>query len=431
MIYAKPSTALLVVFRAYLSSDHVTPATGKTIAITISKNGGAFGNPNAGATNATEISSGFYKVSLDATDTGTAGPLAVRGAEAACDDVGAIYQVGQAPSDVTHLLGTAWLTPGTAGTPDVNVKLWNALTTVALPLVPTTAGRTLDVSTGGEAGVDWANVGSPTTVVGLSGTTVKTATDVETDTADIQTRLPAALVSGRIDASVGAMAANTMTAAAAAADLSAEIADAVWDEDATGHQTGGTFGQAIGDPGADTTTIYQSVVTDAAGTNVAADIIAIKAVDDAILVDTGTTLDGRIPAALVGGRMDSSVGAMAANTLTAAATAADFSTEVNAAVLAILGTPAGASLAADIATVAAFIDTEVAAILAKTNLIPGTQDGKTFAQTVNLISAVLLGKVSGVDTGSPVFRDMADAANRVSATVDAGNNRTGVTLNPA
>lgn len=41
----------------------------------------------------------------------------------------------------------------------------------------------------------------------------------------------------------------------------------------------------------------------------------------AILVDTGTTLDGRIPAALVSGRMDASVGAMAANVVTAAAVA--------------------------------------------------------------------------------------------------------------
>ncbi len=44
-------------------------------------------------------------------------------------------------------------------------------------LQPTTAGRTLDVSSGGEAGVDWANVGTPTTTVGLSGTTVKAVTD--------------------------------------------------------------------------------------------------------------------------------------------------------------------------------------------------------------------------------------------------------------
>lgn len=42
------------------------------------------------------------------------------------------------------------------------------------PLQPTTAGRTLDVSATGEAGIDWANVGSPTTTVGLTGTTIST-----------------------------------------------------------------------------------------------------------------------------------------------------------------------------------------------------------------------------------------------------------------
>jgi hypothetical protein len=46
---------------------------------------------------------------------------------------------------------------------------------------------------------------------------------VQSDTNDIQTRIPAALVSGRIDASVGAMAANVMTAAAAASDLTTEL----------------------------------------------------------------------------------------------------------------------------------------------------------------------------------------------------------------
>lgn len=82
------STSFVHVFKAYLSSDHVTEATGKTIAITISKAGGAFGNPNAGATNATEISSGWYKVTLDTTDTGTLGILAIRGAVATIDDFG-------------------------------------------------------------------------------------------------------------------------------------------------------------------------------------------------------------------------------------------------------------------------------------------------------------------------------------------------------
>jgi hypothetical protein len=49
-------------------------------------------------------------------------------------------------------------------------------------LKPTTAGRALDVSAGGEAGLDWANVGSPTTAVDLSGTTIKTTQKVDVDT---------------------------------------------------------------------------------------------------------------------------------------------------------------------------------------------------------------------------------------------------------
>src|SRR5215510_1702753 len=40
------------------------------------------------------------------------------------------------------------------------------------PLQPTVAGRTLDVSTGGEAGLDWANIGSPQTVQVLGCTRI-------------------------------------------------------------------------------------------------------------------------------------------------------------------------------------------------------------------------------------------------------------------
>lgn len=87
------AAAKTVVFRAISSTDHFTPTTGKTIAITISKNGGAFGNLNAGATNATEMTSGFYKFTLDTTDTGTDGPLAWRGAGTGIDDTGDVFEV--------------------------------------------------------------------------------------------------------------------------------------------------------------------------------------------------------------------------------------------------------------------------------------------------------------------------------------------------
>lgn len=120
-------------FKAYADTDHVTEATGKTIAITISKNGGAFGNPNAGATNATEVSSGWYKVTLDTTDTGTVGPLAVRGTNADIDDVGVLYYVVKATNggwtalpDTAVTTNASLITSGT-GTAQLSVSSGKAL----------------------------------------------------------------------------------------------------------------------------------------------------------------------------------------------------------------------------------------------------------------------------------------------------------------
>ena len=53
-------------------------------------------------------------------------------------------------------------------------------------------------STAGHAGTDQSKITNATSTVNLSNTTIKTATDIETDTQDIQSRLPAALVDGRI-----------------------------------------------------------------------------------------------------------------------------------------------------------------------------------------------------------------------------------------
>lgn len=60
-------------------------------------------------------------------------------------------------------------------------------------------------------------------------------------------------VAGNVDGSVGSVSAianNAITAAAFAADAGAEIADAVWDEALSGHTTGGSAGEALGDAGA-------------------------------------------------------------------------------------------------------------------------------------------------------------------------------------
>jgi hypothetical protein len=55
-------------------------------------------------------------------------------------------------------------------------------------------------STAGHAGTDQSKITNTTSTVNLSGTTIKTATDIETDTQDIQSRIPATLVDGRIAA---------------------------------------------------------------------------------------------------------------------------------------------------------------------------------------------------------------------------------------
>lgn len=53
-------------------------------------------------------------------------------------------------------------------------------------------------NTTGYAGTDHSKILNPGSTVNLSATSIKTATDVETDTQDIQARLPAALVDGRM-----------------------------------------------------------------------------------------------------------------------------------------------------------------------------------------------------------------------------------------
>jgi hypothetical protein len=60
-----------------------------------------------------------------------------------------------------------------------------------------------------------------------------------------------------------------------------------------------------------------------------------------------TNIQARLPAALVSGRIDSSVGAMAANTITAASTAADYVTELTTAIQALLDGTLADSVPAD------------------------------------------------------------------------------------
>jgi len=237
------------------------PKTGDAANITakISKDFGVATATND--VNPTELELGFYEFDLTQAETNADDLLLICDSSTASISVlGCPTRIATTPagwSDDVIQTGDSFARIGAAGASLTNIgdtRMANLDAAVTTRLAPTVSGRTLDVSTTGEAGVDWANVGSPTTTLNLSGTTVKTATDVETDTADIQGRLPAALVSGRIDASAGAVAAGAITAAAIATDAidaDALAADAVTEiatgmlDLAAGVETGLTLRQAM------------------------------------------------------------------------------------------------------------------------------------------------------------------------------------------
>lgn len=122
------------------------------------------------------------------------------------------------------------------------------------------------------------------------------------------------------------------------------------------------------------------------------------------------SIESRLPAALVGGRMDSSVGAMAVDVITAAALAADAVAEIQAG----LAVP-GDSMALTPAAIDAILDEVV-------------DGGYTVRQLLRGYASALMAKLSGADINLPVFRDIGDTKDRISAVTDAAGNRTAVTL---
>lgn len=127
----------------------------------------------------------------------------------------------------------------------------------------------------------------------------------------------------------------------------------------------------------------------------------------------------RLPAALVGGRMDASVGAVAANALTAAALAADAVAEIQS----------GLATSAEISALAIPTANENAdALLDRADAIA---TGVTLRGHLRVADAHVAGKSSGFVAGAvsaAVVRNAGDSKDVVTATVDANGNRTAVTV---
>lgn len=177
MRLVKQSAARNVLVFITQAADHVTGLTGATLTITASKDGGAFASISP---TVTERGSGWYSIALTASHTDTAGDLALHVTAASADPTDTLMQVvAFDPADATAL-GLSRLDA------DVSSRL-------------ATAGYTAP-----------DNAGIAAAAAGVSA--------VETDTQDIQARLPAALVGGRIDANVGAVNGYAVTGQGTEAD---------------------------------------------------------------------------------------------------------------------------------------------------------------------------------------------------------------------
>lgn len=99
------TTSYPINFLMVQSVDHTSPATGKTVTVTLSKNGAAFGSAAAAVS---EIGNGWYSLAGNATDRNSLGELLVHATATGCDNVDFVCNVvGGDPFDATRMGLTA------------------------------------------------------------------------------------------------------------------------------------------------------------------------------------------------------------------------------------------------------------------------------------------------------------------------------------
>lgn len=158
MYPVKQSTALTVPFFAFDSNgDGVTGIADGSWTKRISKGGGAF---SAMTVTITEMENGWYSLPISSSHSDTLEVLSISLSASGAKRVNLQFRVhARVPDDLAF---------------------------------PNTTGRGIDVTATGEVGIDWGNVGSPTSTVNLSGTTISTSQAV-------------ASVSGNVTGSVGSI----------------------------------------------------------------------------------------------------------------------------------------------------------------------------------------------------------------------------------
>lgn len=175
-------------------------------------------------------------------------------------------------ADVTQFGGTNGTFSG--GRPEVNASHWAGAATatndVALATAPTNFASFAITAAGGVTLADGVTHGGSTADfeardISVAGTTNFVGAFVADNAGNQIKGIDSFTTAGKAEIQQEATDALNaydpptkaeMDTGLDALPTAAENADAVWDEDATAHQTQGTFGQAIGDPGADSDSIW-------------------------------------------------------------------------------------------------------------------------------------------------------------------------------
>lgn len=346
-------------------------------------------------------------------------------------------------------------------TPQATVDLWT-LTNIRRNTKPESLGTQAKVDVNAEADTalsDWGKTGFSLASTGMDSVTLpaniitntsiandaitasKVAADVHQELIELAFTYDA--TANYAGATTGSLVLEIADNAGGTALTAAAIADAVWDEDATGHQTQGTFGQAIGDPGADSSTIWGLANTnlDAAvssrSSHSAADVWAavtrtltagtnIQLPANGLANVTAWTVDitGNITGNLSGsaGSVTGAVGSVTGNV---GGNVVGSVASVTGAVGSVTGNVGGnvTGSVGSLATQAkADVNAEVLDVLNVDTLI----DGKTFKEAMLYVAAICAGRVSGAGTGTEVFKGLDEATTRVTVTVDSSGNRTDI-----
>ena len=174
--------------------------------------------------------------------------------------------------------------------------------------------------------------------------------------------------------------------------------------------------------------IQTAVIANAAGDDIAADLIAMKAETVLIVADTNELQVDDVPGLIA-----------ALNNLSAANVATE---------LATYDGPTRSEATSDKDEIVTLLSTEIADILTDTGttipaliaalnnitaasvLAAGDADGFTLEESLKLLLAGL-SKLSGAATVTNTFRAADDSKDRITATVDSDGNRTAVTLDAA